>query len=610
MSHLVSCKGLSKSYGPRKLFDNIDLVVHVGDCVGLIGPNGSGKSTLLKILCDLETSDRGNVLRQKQTRLSYLSQVDNFVDEKSLVDNLLLSLDGEPLNDVEKYTAVQKLLSRAEFEDFEQPVSSLSGGWRKRLSICRSLLIDPDIVIMDEPTNHLDIEGIVWLEKLLKSGAGKLGAYIIVSHDRKFLENCTNSIIELSSLYPDGLLRVQGNYPKFLEERELFLESQALEEERLENKMRREVDWLSRGPKARSTKAKYRIDEAHRLISSVSDVKTRNNSLKQVEIDFEGTGRRTKKLLEGTGLTKGYDGNKLFEDLDIILTPGSKLGLLGRNGCGKSSLMHILAAANLDERPMDSGKLSCADKIRIVSFDQDRSGINPNINLRDALSPDGDSIMYQGRSIHVVSWAKRFLFRVDQLDTPVSQLSGGEQARILIAELMRQPADILLLDEPTNDLDIPSLNVLEESLVDFPGALVLVSHDRFLLDRVCGNLLGFGAHDNPVYYASYKQWLDDMEVKKHPAKAAKENDKVRAKKKGPGKGKLSYMDQREYDTIEVDISVAEDLVGNFETELSLPKVAQDSIKVAEVWQKLEDAKQKVETLYARWEELEEKKESN
>ena len=610
MSLLLSCKELSKAFGPRKLFENIDFVVHEGDRIGLVGPNGSGKSTLLKILCDKENPDKGQVIRQKNIRLSYLAQDDEFNFDEGVEDNLMAAMANESLTEIEKYTQVHSLLSRAEFVDSTVKVEMLSGGWRKRLAICRALLVDPDILVMDEPTNHLDIEGILWLEKLLAGGATNLSAYILVSHDRRFLENSSNRVIELSAVYPDGLLQVGGNYSKFLEERATFLEGQQVEEDRLANKLKREVDWLRRSPKARTSKSRFRIDEAHKLMGTLAEVKTRNRAEKQVNIDFDSTGRKTKKLLEAKSVSKRYGQQSLFEKLDIILSPGTKLGLLGRNGCGKSTLMKMLAAATGEDRFVpDSGGIVTADKVRIVSFDQNRAGIDPKITLRRALAPDGDAIIFQDRSLHVVSWAKRFLFRTDQLETPVGQLSGGEQARILIADLMRRPADILLLDEPTNDLDIPSLTVLEESLMEFAGALVLVTHDRFLLDKVCDYVLGFGAQSSPVYYASYQQWLEDIEaVEKEKIGKKKEKENLpEQRKKNIGKGRLSYIDQREYDTIEDEIAVAEETVEKLEVEIALPEVVSDAVRIAECWQKLEDAREEVERLYTRWDELEEKK---
>jgi len=609
MANLITCKALGKSFGAQNLFKNINLVVNSGEKIGVIGPNGSGKSTLLKIICGHEEADSGQVVRQKFIRLSYLAQEDVFALEKSVTANLLTAIMGEDLEETAKYNRVHTLLSRAEFPDADAPVENLSGGWRKRLSICRALLASPDVLVMDEPTNHLDIEGILWLEKMLSGGTAP-SAYLLVSHDRHFLENCTNRIIELSAVYPEGTLQVQGPYSQFLEVRELFLEGQTLEEERLANKARREIEWLRRGPKARATKAKYRIDEAHKLTGELAEVKARNRSISSVQIDFEATGRKTRKLLEAIGLTKAYGGEPLFSDLDIILSPGSRLGLLGRNGCGKSTLMQILAGATGNARVLpDAGTLKTADNVKIVTFDQNRESIDPTVTLRRALAPEGDAVVYCGRSLHVASWAKKFLFRPDQLETPVGQLSGGEQARILIAGLMRRPADILLLDEPTNDLDIASLDVLETSLIDFPGALILVTHDRFLLDRVCHRLLGFGGRAGVSYYADYEQWLSDL-----PQSAEKDDPRDKGAEKGgtspapaKNKGRLSYLDQREYEQIEEKITAGENRVRELEERMQHPDVVSTADMLTACWRDLEAARLEVERLYHRWDELEEKK---
>ncbi len=591
------------------MFTDINLVIEKGDRIGVIGPNGSGKSTLLKILCGFEEEDKGQVLLQKHARLSYLSQVDQFDEETGAVDNLLHSLQEESLEESEKFNIVHTLLSRAEFIDDQIPVKLLSGGWRKRLSICRSLLLSPEVLVMDEPTNHLDIEGILWLEKMLSGGvAGVPSTYLLVSHDRHFLENCTNRVVELSNVYPEGSFQVQGNYSKFLKERELFLEGQLQEEERLSNKVRRETEWLQRGPKARATKAKYRIDEAYKIQDELAEVRARNRSSSNVQIDFEATGRKTKNLLVAEGITKSYGEQHLFANLDITLSPGSRLGLLGRNGCGKSTLMQILAGAAGDgDGVVDSGQIRVADNVKLVSFDQKREIIDPAITLRRALAPEGDSVVYRGRSLHVVSWAKKFLFQVDQLETPVGQLSGGEKARILIADLMRRPADILLLDEPTNDLDIASLDVLEASLLDFPGALVLVTHDRYLLDRVCHSILGFGGPEGVTYYAEYTQWLKDLAQQKKEKGRSKKISSFPDKKKiskPQKKERLSYLDQREYDQMEGKIGDLEDRVAELQRKMELPEIVSDSVKLGDCWQELEETQGKVEKLYARWDELE------
>jgi len=611
MANLIIGKGLSKSYGARSLFQNINLSIATGERIGLVGPNGSGKSTLLRIFCGIEDADSGQVVRQKHARISYLAQADMFDEHATATDNLLKGLQDGHFTETERYTRVQTLLSLAEFGADQVAVGTLSGGWRKRLAICRSLLVSPDVLVMDEPTNHLDIEGILWLEGLLNGMQGMgVSAFLLVSHDRQFLENCTNRVIELSAMYPDGIFQVDGSYSRFLEERAAFVALQTQEEERLANKVRRETEWLRRGPKARATKAKYRIDEASRLQDELGRVRMRNRASSAVQIDFEATGRKTKKLLEGSGIAKSFAGKTLFSGLDIQLSPGSRIGLLGRNGCGKSTLMQILAAsADPSGLRPDIGVLTPADGVRIVSFDQRREQIRPEITLRRALAPDGDAVVYQGRSLHVVSWAKKFLFRVDQLETPVGQLSGGEQARILIAALMRQPADILLLDEPTNDLDIPSLDVLEESLQEFPGALVLVTHDRFLLDAVCDRILGFDGRGGVAWYADYEQWLSHIqEIERVERPLAPEVKPGAADEPGRKKaGRLSYLEQREYDQIEERIAAAEVVQEGLQQTMELPETVADPARLAECWENLAQIGEEIDALYDRWAELDEKK---
>ena len=611
MSNLLTCRSLSKSFGAQTLFQGIDLVVNSGERIGLIGPNGSGKSTLLKILSGLEEPDEGVILKSKHLLVGYLAQADIFDEEQSVFDNLCQSLSASGMDETEIQNRVQAILSRTDFIDDTQAVKLLSGGWRKRLAICRVLQASPQVVVLDEPTNHLDIEGILWLEKIIGGGlVNGPEAFVIVSHDRQFLENCATRMVELSAVYPQGSFQVDGNYSSFLEKRELFLEQQLDAEERLSNKMRRETEWLSRGPKARATKARYRIEEAGRLQDELAQVRDRNRSTSNVRIDFGGTGRKTKKLLEATHLSKSFGDRVLFQNLDILLSPGSRLGLLGRNGCGKSTLMEALAAAG-DQKDvkLDNGEIKVAEKVKIVTFEQNRESLDPGISLRRALAPQGDSVVFRERSVHVVSWAKRFLFRPDQLETPVGELSGGEQARILIASLMLQPADILLLDEPTNDLDIGSLDVLEESLMDFPGALVLVTHDRYLLDRVCGSVIGFDGEGGTAYFADYQQWLtylQEQQVGKQQESALKpEKEKPRQERRKAGK--LSYLDQREFERMEGKIEEKEGRQKQLQEKINSPKVAADPQKLQGYWQELEKVEEEIEKMYTRWSELEEKK---
>ena len=605
MCALLSCQGLAKAFGAQVLFTNATLMINAGDKVGLIGPNGSGKSTLLKILCNLEQADSGTVFVQKLLRISYVPQEDIFNEEDSCIDNLHEAVKSLDIDEAEQYNRVHALFSRAQFADPQQPVRLLSGGWRKRLAICRALVSRPEVLIMDEPTNHLDIEGILWLERLLNTALPESpAAFLMVSHDRRFLENTVNRVIELAPVYPEGSFEVLGTYADFLEKKSDYLMQRQNLEERLANKVRRETEWLRRGPKARTTKARYRIEEAGRLQDELGEVRTKNRSVGQVGISFDGTQRKTKKLLTATGLEKHFHGPPLFSNLDLTLKPGIRLGLLGRNGSGKSTLMRILAsAALLSGLKPDKGVIATAENLRIVSFDQRREQLDTSATLRRALAPDGDSIIYQGQSQHVVTWARRFLFRTDQLETPVYRLSGGEQARILIARLMRQPADILLLDEPTNDLDIPSLDVLEESLCEFPGALVLVTHDRFLLDRVCNLVLGFDGEGGAEYFADYDQWLAmllDRERKEEPKASVEAKEKpLKAKP-----GKLSYMDQREYDRMEEKILAAELRLGEVEALMASPEIMTNPSQLQRYWQEQQELQANTEKLYARWDELE------
>ncbi len=609
MPSLLSCRSISKAYGAQQLFAGLDMVINDGDRIGLIGPNGSGKSTLLKIICGLEDLDSGAIDQRNNTIVSYLAQEDRFSEDRGPLDNLLAAFESSPLPEAQKLSRAQSLLSRIELDDLDKPVSQLSGGWRKRLSICRSLIVEPDLLVMDEPTNHLDIEGIIWLERLIDSGSPlSPPTFILVSHDRRFLENTTNRTIELSASYPAGSFQVEGRYSQFLEKKVLFLQQQQRLEEKLANKLRRETEWLRRGPKARSTKAKYRIDEAYRLHDQFDSVRKHNRAENKVGIDFAATGRKTKKLMEIQDLSLGHQDQLLFSGLSFTVSPGTRIGLVGRNGCGKSSLLSFLYSCARGEGHPRQGRVAAADGLAVVNFVQDRRTLDPDATLRQALAPEGDSIVFRERLVHVVSWAKRFLFRPDQLDSPVSTLSGGEQARILIAELMRQPADILLLDEPTNDLDIASLDVLEEGLLDFKGAVILVTHDRYLLDRVCDAVLGFVGDGEVTLFGDYEQWLKSaLAAGRKNGEPLKASAAQKKEKKNSRQGRLGYLDQLEYDQMEEKILNAEQACEELEKQIADPDLAADPEKLQSVWKQLDRARTDVEQLYARWEELEQKK---
>lgn len=411
MTVLLSSQGLAKAYGPRPLFLDINVDLRGGERVGLIGANGSGKSTLLKVLAGLENPDQGTVALRRTARLGYLPQEDIFDLDRTVTEIMAAALEDDADEEHDKSTRINVHLTRAGFAGGDLEVGTLSGGWRKRLAVARQLVRRPDLLLLDEPTNHLDLEGILWLEELLQDAAF---AYVVVSHDRYFLENVTNQVMELDHLYPDGYVRTVGSYSEFLTKREEFRASQARQEEALANKVRREVDWLRRCAKARTGKSSARIQEAGRLVNDLKALQARNAPVSAVGIDFVSTGRKSTKLLVAENLAKTLGGQPLFSGLSFTLTPGTRLGLLGPNGSGKSTLLRVLAG----QMPPDAGSVAKADSLRVFTFEQNRGQLARNAPLRRALAPNADVVLYRGRSYHITAWAKRFLFRPEQLDLP------------------------------------------------------------------------------------------------------------------------------------------------------------------------------------------------
>lgn len=597
---LLSCESVEKSYGVKPLFTGLSIGLCEGDHVGLIGPNGSGKSTLLKILAGLEEPDSGTRSVRRQVRIGYVPQEPSFAEQHSVEDALAQVLLDEGLDPHEQGGRVAKALGLGGFVRSDQAVSTLSGGWKKRLAIARSLMLKPDVLLLDEPTNHLDVEGILWLEGLLKA---EPHAFIVISHDRRFLESVTTRIWELNRSYANGVFQANGRYSEFLEQREAALQAQADYQASLANRVRREVEWLRRGPKARTTKAKARIDSAGRLINELHDMESRQAQA-SAGIDFMASGRKSKQLLVAKGLEKSLGSKPIVSDLDIMLGPGERIGLLGPNGSGKTTLLKLVAGTLEPDR----GTITRADRLRVVTFEQHRESLDQQATLRRALAPaGGDAVVYQDRSIHLISWAKRFLFKPEQLDLPVSRLSGGEQARLLIARLMLEPADLLILDEPTNDLDIPTLDVLEESLLEFAGALVLVTHDRWLLDRVSTRLLALDGTGRAEWFADYAQW-EAAQVKKAPGESRAQSTRERIARPGSGKRKgLSYNEQKEWDQIETRILAAEEVVAACQAAVNDPAIVSSADELQERYAALHAAQVEVERLYARWAELDGKR---
>jgi ATP-binding cassette subfamily F protein uup len=611
MPPILNAQGISKRFGAEPLFQNIGFAVHDGNRIGLIGPNGAGKSTLLAILSGEQDSDSGDVAFRKRVRIGYVRQISDFAPGATVRGIVESALSRAAVPEEEHERRLRETLGRAGFAEpgasgipTSTEAATLSGGWRKRLAIAEALVTGPDVLLLDEPTNHLDLEGIEWLEGLLQSSAF---AYVVVSHDRRFLENTTSEIVELNRIYPDGLLRIKGSYSTFLEAREAWLEQEQRAQSSLRNRVRTEIEWLRRGPKARATKAKARIDNANALIAQLQDSESRSRSV-SAGIAFDATQRQTKRLVEMEGITVTLGGREILRGVSFSLTAGLKLGLVGPNGSGKTTLLRAMTG----ELALTQGEVRRAPALRIVYFSQLRE-IDTSLTLRRALAPDSDAVIYQDRVVHVASYASRFLFTGEQLNQPVSRLSGGERARVLIARLMLQPADVLVLDEPTNDLDIPTLEILEEALVDFSGALVLVTHDRYLLDRVTNAVLGLDGSGKAVLFADYIQWeewraqADGSRESAHELSApdsrpaAEPSSAASAQKK-----KLSYLEQREFDAIEARIASADEQLRRARLRVEDPAVATDAAALTEALAALHSAQTGHDAVYERWIELTEK----
>jgi ATP-binding cassette subfamily F protein uup len=655
MPPILNAQSITKQFGAKPLFKNISLTVEDGDRIGLIGPNGAGKSTLLAVLAGQVEPDSGEVAVRKRARAAYVPQDSRFAPGLSIRQVLEAALSAAHVNESEREGRLREFSGRAGFVDLDAMAAQLSGGWRKRLAIIEALVSEPEVMLLDEPTNHLDLAGIEWLEELLTSSSF---AAVTVSHDRYFLESTSSEIIELNRVFADGLLRVKGNFSRFLEEKQAYLESQSRQQESLRNQVRTEIEWLRRGPKARTTKSKARIDTANAMIGQLADLNART-TVNSAGIDFEVSQRKTKRLVEFDGV--GYslpaemaaeNGNhsleksekhssgakapddfaglmrelkppppstlgfstayeagpkpekNLFSNLNFVLTAGMKVGLVGPNGSGKTTLLRLL----MGEIEASEGRIRKADALRLVYFSQMRE-LDESQTLRRALAPEGDSVIHQGRVVHVASWAARFLFTGEQLNQPVRNLSGGERARVLIAKLMLEPADVLLLDEPTNDLDIPTLEILEENLLDFPGALVLVTHDRYLLNRVASTVLGLDGRGHTGRFADYAQWEDWMEEQEKSAQTRPElkaDLSNSASTANSAKKKLSYLESREFAAIEQRVEESDARLATARDRVEAPDIATDAAALQQALLELDAAQHENDALYARWAELTEK----
>ncbi len=609
---LLNCNQVGHSFAGKLLFQNVTFGVFEDDKIGLVGPNGVGKTTLLKILLKNIMPDKGDVTWNRGLNISYLEQSPQF-NEGDTIDSVMT--EGFLPSDL-AHSSVYEWISKAGLDAFElsKPAAELSGGWKKKLALARAFSREPHILILDEPTNHLDIESIIWLEEILQRVTF---ATIIVTHDRLFLQRVSKKIFDLDPRNPNYLWVFDGFYDQYLEAKQVYIQGELAREKSLKNTLRREAEWLARGAQARQTKQKARILNADVLQDQVRHL-SQVNQKKEVQIEFSGTEKRAKQLLKVQGLSKSYDPSKgfLFKDLDIVLTSKSRIGLLGNNGVGKTSLIKILIGL---EEPTQGQILRPDWDFKINYFEQDRNQIDLNQSIIKNICPEGDFVHFNGQPLHVRSYLEKFLFFGDRLDQAASLLSGGERARLRIAQIMLHPADLLILDEPTNDLDLETLEVLEEALADYSGAVLLVSHDRFFMDSVCDQIISFPfgpkTQEAPKLeffsgYFQWEKWWRESKTKQGKSKSNSANsnssESVLLTTTSPlasvnkSQKKMSYKEQKELDTIESEIL-------GLEGELHI--LQNEGASLPEDYNKMAQLQSLIEKRYERWAELEKKKKS-
>lgn len=617
---LLSAKDLVVEYGEQKVLQEASLSIHDGDRIGLVGKNGAGKSTFLRIISGLMEPDSGEIAQRNGLVVSFLSQEFTLDEEKTVKDNIMSgagyikelldryeSLDPaseerhileEKIAHVDGWNLDRRLTlltTSLDAPDGDRIVATLSGGEKRRTALCRTLIAQPDLLILDEPTNHLDTNTIEWMEKFLGSWKG---ACIFVTHDRYFLDRIANRIVELAH---GTFFSHQGNYTDYLlnkAERDSLREAG---EKKRQSFLRNELDWVMRGPRARRTKAKSRLDKYFEIAGEEAPEKDIN-----IDLIIPTPERLGNKVLEIKELSVAIEGKTLVNSLSYNFEPGRRLGIVGKNGAGKTTLVRTL----LGELKPASGGIEKGERTIFNYVDQSRLILNDEETVFETIGEGSETVKFGKLTMPVWTYMRRFLFTDERTMTKVGKLSGGERSRLTLAKILKNGGNFIVLDEPTNDLDLPSLRILEEALIGFDGCVVVVSHDRYFLNRVCTGILAFeGDGITRFSEGDYDYYVEkrDADLLSSGTLTPQKEKKGDTREKKQIK-KLSYHEQKELDTIESKIMEAEFELEKIDTIFADPQFYEKyASQTVELNNKHDDAKKLVKSLYDRWEELENKK---
>lgn len=593
--NVLNIEHVSKLYGEKTIFDDVSYGIHEGDKIGIIGINGTGKTTLLKIIAGLEEPDEGQVIRQNGLRVTYLPQNPEFPDGATVLSYVV---DGKLSQDWATESEAKTVLNNLGITEHDALIEHLSGGQKKRVALARTLVNPADVLILDEPTNHIDNEIATWLEDYLNRFRGVV---IMVTHDRYFLDRVTNKILEISH---GKLYSYVANYSKFLEMKAQREEMELATERKRQSVLRMELEWAKRGCRARSTKQRARLERLEALKTGKAPVTDQN-----VELDSIGT-RMGKKTIELHHISKSYGEKKIIDDFDYIVLKNQRLGIIGPNGCGKSTLMKIITGVI---QP-DAGEVEIGDTIKIGYFAQEVTDMDGKQRVIDYIKDVAEYVPTRDGRITASQMLERFLFDGAMQYTPIEKLSGGEKRRLYLCKVLMESPNVLILDEPTNDLDIPTLTILEDYLDSFSGIIITVSHDRYFLDNVVERIFAFEGNGRlKQYEGAYTDYLEARQrmglteeatfsgarsVKAANTPEEKKENAKKWKQKQPARLKFSFKEQREYDMIDDEIAALEEKIEKLDA--AIMENATNSAKLSELMEEKSGAEAQLEEKMDRW----------